>query len=146
MNSHNTIYLNLPASFKHLGMVRVCLAELLTHTTASHERIGYIVQLAIHEACANIVKHAYAGQSGGRISIILTLAEQPHRLLVELHDTGAPYTLEPVTLSDPDTLQEHGYGRFLMDILLDDVAYIPGEGGNTWRLVKLLDSDQKEPV
>jgi hypothetical protein len=33
-----------------------------------------------------------------------------------------------------------------MHTLLDDVAYIPDEAGNTWRLVKLLDSEEGEPT
>jgi serine/threonine-protein kinase RsbW len=146
MNSHDAIHLDLPASFKHLGMVRACLAELLAYAATPHEQTVYAVQLAVHEACTNIVEHAYAGHPGGRIGVTLALADHPRRLLIELRDTGAAYTPQRAALPDPHALQEGGYGQFLMHTLLDDVAYIPNEAGNTWRLVKLLDSEEGEPI
>jgi serine/threonine-protein kinase RsbW len=98
----------------------------------------YNVQLAVHEVCANIIEHAYGGQEGGRIVAALTITKAPCSIVIDLLDTGQAFTLERVQAPEPETLQEGGYGLFLVHTLLDEVAYIPATHQNCWRLVKRL--------
>ncbi len=135
----DTIRLDLPATPRYLNVLGDCIAALLTHinTIADPQTTIYNVQLAVHEACTNIIDHAY-GSSEGRINITLMLDWQPARLTVELIDTGKPF--DPANVPPPDLDQPHvrGYGLYLMKQLMDEVVYQPMLGGNHWRLIKNL--------
>jgi serine/threonine-protein kinase RsbW len=135
-----TIRLDIPTSYHHLSIVSACIAELLGQVTdlIDREVLIYNVQLAVHEACTNIVDHAYDGEPRGRVVIDLTYDTSRTQLVVELHDTGHGFDLTGVPALNLEQPQEHGYGLFLIRNLMDDVIYTPGPDGNYWRLVKLL--------
>ena len=134
------IRLDLPANHKHLNILGACISELLVRVedVGDREAIIYNMQLAAHEACANIIDHAYAGDSGRRILITLTLAGCPRRLIIVLHDTGFSFDLAAVPEPNLDEAHDHGYGLFLMRSLMDEVTYTSRPEGNHWALVKHL--------
>jgi serine/threonine-protein kinase RsbW len=134
------VRLDLPASHKYLNILGACIAELLVRVDGIEERevLTYNIQLAAHEACANIVDHAYAGELERRIEIILTLAGPPRQLIIDLHDTGSAFDLSSVPTPDLDQAHDHGYGLFLIRSLMDEVTYTPRSGGNHWCMVKQL--------
>jgi serine/threonine-protein kinase RsbW len=136
----NMVRLNLPATHKFLNLVGACLGAMLERLERVPEpqAIAYNLELAVHETCANIVEHAYEGEGNGRIDLTFSLAEQPRRLVIDLHDTGRTFdlaTVEDINLEEP---QVRGYGLFLVQELLDEVCYYPEPGNNHWRLVKML--------
>jgi serine/threonine-protein kinase RsbW len=136
----NAIRLDLPADLGYLALLRACVAEMLIYATGAVEPIAYAdeVQLAVHEICANIIRHAYADRSRGRVRVVLTLAARPRRLVIELRDRGRSF--EPAAVPDPGFAEprEGGYGLFLARKLLDEVTYRASASGNRWRLVKHL--------
>jgi len=134
------IRLDIPATNKYLNILSACIAELLSRIDglSQRETITYNIQLAAHETCANIVDHAYTDEKDKRITITLTLADQPFRLIIDLYDTGRAFDLESTpapNLSEPRT---HGYGLFLVHSLMDEVVYHPETGNNHWCLTKHL--------
>lgn len=134
------IRIDLPATTKYLSVLSASIAEVLARVEglAQRESITYNVQLAAHEACANIVDHAYAGQPGQRMAIVITLAQQPQRLIIDLYDSGQPFELDQAPLPNLDVPQVRGYGLFIMRSLMDQVTYQPMPGNNHWCLVKHL--------
>lgn len=142
MTLHRTeiVRLDLPATYKYLNVLGGCIAELMTHVKGidDHEATVYNLQLAAHEICTNIVGHAYLDNGDGRIQIELTLVEQPRQLIIDFKDDGR--TFDPAIVPTPtlDQPQVHGYGLFIIQSLMDEVAYTPQEQGNHWRLVKYL--------
>ncbi|MBK8988817.1 MAG: ATP-binding protein [Chloroflexi bacterium] len=102
---------------------------------AAQDSLFYNIELAVHEACTNIVEHAYAGISG-RIEIAFTLLEEPRQFIIELHDRGQSFNLADVVAPNFEQPQTSGYGLFLVHQLMDEVAYFPEPGNNRWRLVK----------
>ncbi|MEO7909887.1 MAG: ATP-binding protein [Roseiflexaceae bacterium] len=134
------IRLDLPATHKYLNILGACISELLARVenVIEREAISYNLQLAAHEACANIIDHAYAGDLGRRILVIITLTECPRQLIIELQDTG--YSFDPATVPQPNLNEahDHGYGLFLMHSLMDEVTYTSRPEGNHWTLVKHL--------
>ena len=134
------VRLDLPAGHKHLNILGACISELLVRVehVDDREAIIYNMQLAAHEACAKIIDHAYAGDSGRRVLITLTLAGCPRRLIIELHDTGFSFDLAAVPEPNLDEAHDHGYGLFLMRSLMDEVTYTSRPEGNHWALVKHL--------
>lgn len=138
-NPSDTIRLDLPATPRYLNVLGDCIAALLSHvnTLPDSQATIYNVQLAVHEACANIIDHAYDGQ-GGRINITMALNWQPPQLTIELVDTGKsfdPSAVPPTNLDEPHV---RGYGLHLMKQLMDEVVYQTASNSNTWRLVKNL--------
>jgi serine/threonine-protein kinase RsbW len=134
------IRLDLPATHKHLNILSACIAELLVRIEAINEReaVIYNLQLAAHEACANIIDHAYDNQVERRIAIMLTLAAPPRRLIIDLYDTGCSFDIASVPEPNLNEAHDHGYGLFLMRSLMDEVSYISQPDGNHWSLVKHL--------
>jgi serine/threonine-protein kinase RsbW len=134
------IRLDLPATHKHLNILSACIAELLVRIEEINEReaVIYNLQLAAHEACANIIDHAYAGELERRIAIMLTLAARPRRLIIDLYDTGCSFDFASVPEPNLNEAHDHGYGLFLMRSLMDEVSYISQPEGNHWSLVKHL--------
>ncbi|HJZ57041.1 MAG TPA: anti-sigma factor antagonist [Gemmataceae bacterium] len=93
------------------------------------------IELAVQEAAANILLHAYRGNPEGVIR--LELAADPDRLqLTMLHD-GADF--DPTTVPPPsfDGSRYGGFGVYLIHQCMDGVRYIHGEVGRRGiRLVK----------
>ena len=82
----------------------------------------YCINLAIAEGFTNAVRHAHqALPPETRIEIDLSLWDD--RLEVRIWDRGQPFN--PDTVAEPElgTLQEGGYGWFLLRRLADRVAY-----------------------
>lgn len=89
------------------------------------ERELYEIQLAVDEACANVVDHAYQGADPGDIEVSCCLDDQI--LTVQVRDWGTGFDLTSV--ADPDLaapLEERtlgGLGLFLVRQVMDDVQF-----------------------
>lgn len=106
-----------------------------------NERVIQHLELAVDEACTNVVQHAYDGQ-GGKIEITIELLAAGVQVVIR--DWGA--TFDPRTVPIPDVtapLQQRspgGLGLFLMRQLMDQVDFqFDAERGNTLTMMKRLD-------
>lgn len=105
----------------------------------THESL-YDIQLAVDEACTNIISHGYAGMDPG--SIILDLAIDPNRIVVTLTDFG--HSFEPSSAPVPDVnapIEERelgGFGLFFIQQSVDEMHYQVTEDGNKMILTKYL--------
>ena len=145
MIPENTVQLDLPARLEYLGVLNVVLGELLQNQVdhlPDADHIVYSVQLAAQEACTNIVRHAYQGDSGGRIRTSIALVEDPLRIMVRLVDTGQWFDIDSVPDPDLGNPQVHGYGLFLIRQIMDEVTYQRDGEGNVWHLVKYLQIEE----
>lgn len=99
----------------------------------------FALQMAVDEACANVIEHAYGGQTNGTISIhCQTLNDD---VVVTIHDHGRPF--DPQSVPRPDITaplekrQNGGLGLYLMEKLMDSVEWaFDAEKGNTLTLRK----------
>ena len=129
---------------RHDSLAAIC--ELVTRAAESaglDERGVYAVQLAVDEACSNIIQHAYGGE--GRGDIECTCCPGDGELTVTLHDHGHPFdpSCVPVPNLQP-TLDEctgGGLGLYFMRQLMDQVHFesMPG-AGNVLTMVKRKDA------
>lgn len=135
-----TIRLSIPAAFRYLAIVGEAIRALLERSVEADKEPGLInsVELAVHETCTNIVRHAYSND-GGRIEVALTLVEDPLQIIVDTYDSGHSFDVVEVREPDLDAVQDSGYGLFLVRSLMDDVSYHAGDEGNHWHLVKRLE-------
>ena len=137
--SSETVLVDLPASFQYLGVLEGVIGALLGQVPnlVDREARTFEVILAVHEACSNIIEHAYA-EGPGRIHIRFTFSDAPRRLIVELRDTGRPFKLPEIRTPNEGEPQTSGYGLFLIHRLMDEVQHRPAAGDNLWILVKNL--------
>jgi len=104
------------------------------------DEILYDVQLAVDEACTNIITHGYADIDPG--SVILDLELEPDKLILSLTDFG--HSFEPGNMPVPDvdaSIAERelgGFGLFFINQSMDEVDYRVTEDGNTMALTKYL--------
>ena len=95
-------------------------------------------QLAVDEACTNIIEHAYEGE--GRGNIELWCEAEPGELTITIEDQGKPF--EPNSVPEPqlntnlDDMQVGGLGLYFMRQVMDAVEFSYEDGCNKLVLVK----------
>ena len=103
----------------------------------------YAVEMAVDEACTNIIEHAYGGESRGDIEC--TCQVEGGELTVTLRDYGRPFDLSSVPEPDISACleerREGGLGLFLIRKLMDEVHFrFTPDSGNILTLVKRKES------
>jgi serine/threonine-protein kinase RsbW len=99
--------------------------------------VRFDLKLAVEEACANVIEHAYCGE-GGELVVCFEALGPDVRITVT--DQGRPF--DPTEVAMPDLnlpLDERpigGLGLFLMQQLMDDVEFAFTEEGNRLSMVK----------
>jgi len=108
---------------KNLSLVRQVVGEVLERTIFGKDDKAKII-LAVDEAVANVVEHAYENAKG-EIDIHFVLDEE--RMEITIRDNGKKFNPEPITTPD---IHEHitkglkgGLGMFLMRKIMDEVRY-----------------------
>ncbi len=134
------IHLKGPANGDFLCIVGDCIESIFRRIEIlkGSENLIYNVQLAVHEACTNIVDHAYAEEHSGDIQLSFSVKTEPLQLIVDVEDKGN--TFDPTVITEPDSenLQVRGYGLYLIQKLMDQTDYTSLDGTNRWRLTKNL--------
>lgn len=99
----------------------------------------YAVELAVDEACCNIIDHAYGGEGIGELQCSVIIDEG--KLTVILLDKGKSF--DPKSIPDPDLkvplekLKPRGVGLYLMRKLMDEIKYEASpKSGNILTMIK----------
>jgi len=129
--------LSLWAEYSHLASIRRFVGEVGEDLDIP-ERALYELQLAVDEACTNVIEHGYKGV-GGKIEIqILPLNGG---VQVVIRDWGIPF--DPDSVPEPDVsapLEERplgGVGLFLMRKVMSQVHFdFDPQEGNTLTMIK----------
>jgi serine/threonine-protein kinase RsbW len=128
------------AYLESLQDFRQFIKDRFANVPGVNDEILYDVQLAVDEACTNIITHGYQDLNPG--SIILDLAFDLDKVTVSLTDFG--HSFEPSNAPLPDIhapLEERelgGYGLFLIQQSMDGMDYQVTEDGNKMILTKYL--------
>jgi len=114
----------VPAS--HESIERVCdFVGQAAESAGLDDDAIFHVQLAVDEACANIVEHAYGGEGKGNIRVCCGVNDAS--FVVRLEDQGAPFDPDDVPAPDlpaiPGELRVGGLGLHLMRKLMDRVVF-----------------------
>ena len=132
--SGEEVIVTLPADVKCLGTVRRVVEAAAQSAGLPADHV-YEVVLAVHEACANVIQHAYAGRPGGTFTV--ACHRQPGGLEVRVRDQGKPFDIQAAAELPPDELREGGRGVFLIRRLMDEVDSRRGaDGANELRLFR----------
>lgn len=129
------------------GLARcMALAEQACQHIRASEDDRYAVQLAVEEACTNIVDHAYAAAAPGPLRLEFWLSQHGgQRQLTMLIQDEAP-AFDPAQTQEPDlgaSAEDRpigGLGWFLIRQVMDEFEHTAlAPAGNCLRLLKRLD-------
>lgn len=127
------------AELETLPVFRALIAEACSQAQADPQTT-YDIQLAIDEACTNVVTHGYAGLNPG--SVMLEIKLDPGQILLTLTDFGHPFEPSEAPKPDVNALMEDreigGLGLFFIYNVMDNVDYKSDEAGNRLYLTKKL--------
>lgn len=143
----NTVAIRLASDPKLLKIVRAGIAHLCDLAGFSEEQ-RHRATLAVDEACANIIMHAYGGATDKPILITARLIE--NGIEVVLRDYGKKADIESIKSRELDDIRPGGLGVHLIRSAMDAVVYdntLPD--GNQLTLKKYLSpkrSDSLEEV
>lgn len=129
--------LSLWASPSDLADIR-CFVKETAQELGLDEASIYALELAVDEACTNVMRHAYKAQEG-RIEIQIQTVED--WVEVVIRDWGEPFDPESIPPPDLDAPLEQrplgGIGLFLMRQLMDRVDFqFSDVEGNTLTMAK----------
>ena len=106
------------------------------------DRFRYALEMAVDEACSNIIEHGYAGEGKGDIALTINhLQDGQAGIKVTIQDQGDPFNPDdippPNTQAPLEERQAGGLGLFLIRQLMDEVYFdfAGGERGDTNTLV-----------
>jgi serine/threonine-protein kinase RsbW len=141
------VTLHLPARFGYLRIARQTTLDFCARAALSEFRSAQL-EMAVDEACANIIEHSYGGEKtdnlpGRPAGIQLNLIQHRDRVEVEIHDFGRGFDLEGTPSVSPDQYMKdersRGLGLYIIRNFVDDVTYERNTpAGNRLRLIKRL--------
>ena len=129
-----------PANYSSVRLI--CnIASDRANSLSLSSRDLYGIELAVDEACANIIDHAYGGENLGTIDLFVQTEANEIKIILE--DNGKAF--EPAEVLPPDLESpleiraERGLGLFLINTLMDDVYFdAPEPGLNRLTMIKRL--------
>jgi serine/threonine-protein kinase RsbW len=132
------VRLRVPARFESIRLLLGLVDEMARHV-AFGEQAVYQCRLALDEACANIIQHAYANNPLGEIDV--AMRAEKDRLTISLIDFGESFdplaARAPAVRGSLEAASPGGLGLFLIRRVMDDVWYTPDASGNQLVMVKL---------
>jgi serine/threonine-protein kinase RsbW len=145
--STGKLLLQTPGHGSYLGYIRAIIADLGRKIGFTEEEVAKI-EMAVDEACSNVVAHAYAPDKEWcwqhrDPEIRLDIRTADGRLVIEINDHGQRFDFanyRPTDINDRlKEMKPNGYGVFIMRNFMDEVQYSSSnQTGNTLRLVKYL--------
>jgi anti-sigma regulatory factor (Ser/Thr protein kinase) len=94
--------------------------------------------LALHELCTNIIRHGCASAEG---IIVIEGRREPQAITYVVRDTAThPFSPPPdISLPDPHSLPQGGWGMYILYRLMDQIEYRRVGSGSEWILKRYLD-------
>jgi anti-sigma regulatory factor (Ser/Thr protein kinase) len=131
-----TIEFRIPSDPQMLKIVRDGVSHVCVMMGFRRGERNNIV-LAVDEACSNIIKHAYKGETDKPIIIILKM--DPDKLEINLRDYGEKVNIKAIKSRKLDDIRPGGLGVHLIKSVMDEVTYEDGPDlGNRLHLVKYV--------
>ena len=130
-------HLKVQSDIKLLNQVqewfeKFCLQHL-SHFSWTEAQL-YRLNLALAEGFTNAVRHAHHALPR-ETTIDIDLALWSDRLEIRIWDRGQPFDPDAIEEPEPGTLQEGGYGWFLLRRLADKVVYERAADGRNCLLI-----------
>jgi serine/threonine-protein kinase RsbW len=130
--------LRIPSQTDNLELIRNFVSWIARRVGFDNEEISKI-ELAVDEACSNVIEHAYEQNTNQDIDIAVKIDYQ--KITIAVTDWGRSFSPRDIEMPDMDRylaeLRVGGLGIYLMKTLMDEVEYHSEPGvKNEVRMVK----------
>lgn len=132
-------HLNTPSQTENLELIRNFVSKIAEKAGFEETKINDI-ELAVDEACTNVVKHAYDEDSKRKdIDVIIEIRDG--KFIVIVSDRGKGFN--PHSIKELDLSKAGGLGIHLMKILMDEVQFDIKPGVRTRvKMVKYMSKER----
>lgn len=136
----HTFSLHVPSSTENLVMIREFVSSIGAKAGLPPNEVANL-ELAVDEACANVIEHAYLSDTTKEVSVKALLDDSSIEITVI--DTGMSFDPNSVEQEELDRLasarKSGGLGMRIIKTFMDEVHYemIPGEK-NELRMIKRI--------
>lgn len=133
--------LQVPSSTENLALIREFVTSAAQQAGFDASEVAKL-ELAVDEACANVIEHAYGGHDATK-EVIVRVTFDHETLTIDIEDTGRGFDPEEIQPEELEQLiskrKTGGLGMRLMKTLMDEVRYEiePGKK-NALHMVKRL--------
>jgi anti-sigma regulatory factor (Ser/Thr protein kinase) len=130
-----SLKLVVPSDPRFLSIARTAVSEVCTICGLSEE-LCQRVTLAVDEALANVIRHAYKNRSDQEIELECQVSA--HRIVFKLFDQGEPPDPARICGQPLNDVSLSGRGTHLIRAIMDEMSYTQTPGKNELRLVKII--------
>ncbi len=129
--------LTVPGRYDRLAEICAFVAQAAVEAGLDEATSGRC-QLAVDEACTNVIEHGYGGEGKGNIEIVC--APRPGELTITIRDQGREF--DPTQAPDPkldisvEDMGIGGLGIYFMRQVMDSVSFSRSGSTNTLVMVK----------
>ena len=129
--------MKFPARAENLKDIRRAVRDAVTMAGCRDGMANDIV-IAIDEACQNVIRHAYGGDSNETIELAMHV--DGGELIVRIRDKAAPVDTAKISPRALDDLRPGGLGTHFMREIMDSVDYaaVSAERGNLLTMRKKI--------
>ncbi len=141
------LLIRAPGMGCHLAAIRGLVCDTARRAGVPEDDVAQ-VELAVDEACSNVIEHAYGvdhqwHRQEHTPEICIEIRPEPGRLVIEITDHGRRFDWAGYRPQDMQVLMQagktNGYGVSIMHRCMDEVSYrSDANGANTLRLVKYI--------
>lgn len=138
--TESSFTLRVQSSTENLSLIREFVAKVGEQAGMSEMDISKI-ELAVDEACANVIEHAYGNDKSQEVIVRANVDDE--KITFQIVDTGIGFDPTQILQEDLEKLIEKrksgGLGMRLIKTLMDEVQYeiIPGQK-NELRMIKRI--------
>lgn len=116
--------LQVPSSTENLALIREFVTSIGRQATLNEEEINKL-ELAVDEACANVIEHAYGHDITKDVSVRATFDDE--KLKISVIDEGRGFDPTGINQKSLDQLvherRSGGLGIRIIKTLMDEVSY-----------------------
>jgi anti-sigma regulatory factor (Ser/Thr protein kinase) len=125
----------MPSDPRFLSIARTAVSEVSAICGLSEESCQRVT-LAVDEALANVIRHAYKNSTDREIELDCQVSAD--RLVFRLFDQGEPPDPASICGHPLNDVSLSGRGTHLIRAIMDEMSYKQTQGINELRLVKIL--------
>jgi serine/threonine-protein kinase RsbW len=142
LHGSRVVELSFPANSRYLVLARLSLTGIAPVARLDEDALADL-KLAVTEACANAVRHAYPDDVDGLVRLRVSL--EPETLTVEVADDGRGLDAGALPGWDATRMREGGMGFSIMRAVVDELEIdSTASTGTVVRLVKRLSASAPE--
>lgn len=116
--------LKVPNQTRYLelvGRIGEDLARELKKEGEVRKTLAQHLNVVLTEAMANAIRHAHEDDPDKTVHIVISLSDE--ELMIRVYDHGPGFDFDSACAHEPEKLEEHGRGIYIIKSLMDTVVY-----------------------